>query len=95
MVSGLYAEVFAATFGFQMLLGTLWKRFRAGKEFPDYSYDLLAFALCFLIVSFGSGIFALAHGNVAPIALRWDVALLAIVAAIVGMSLSRPKMRQG
>jgi uncharacterized membrane protein YphA (DoxX/SURF4 family) len=55
---GTYAEVAAALFGIQMLTGTAWK-IHTGKKFPDYSYDILLFVLCVVIVTFGAGAYAL------------------------------------
>src|SRR6267378_5138742 len=51
---GLYAELAAALFAFQMIVGTFWK-LKIGKPFTDYSYDLQLLALCTVMMAFGSG----------------------------------------
>jgi uncharacterized membrane protein YphA (DoxX/SURF4 family) len=56
---GIAVQIPAALFGFQMLLGTIWKKFTAGKDFPNYSYDMLALGLCLVFVAMGPGAYAL------------------------------------
>lgn len=77
MLAGLYAELAASLFGFQMIVGTFWK-IKIKKDFTDYSYDLQLLALCVAIMAFGAGRLALASFD-ASIFLRWSVALAAVV----------------
>jgi len=59
MILGVYTAIVALLFGFEMLMGTGWKFFKAKKRFPDYSYDIILLALALLIANFGPGLFAL------------------------------------
>ncbi|MAZ40743.1 hypothetical protein CL654_01325 [bacterium] len=54
MIVGVYAEIFAILFAAQMLVGTIWK-VKVQKGFPHYSYDLILFALCLVLIVFGAG----------------------------------------
>ena len=81
MLAGLYAELAASLFGFQMIVGTFWK-IKIKKDFTDYSYDLQLLALCVAIMNFGAGRLSLALFD-ATIFLRWSVALAAVVAGCV------------
>jgi len=86
---GLYAELAAALFAFQMIVGTFWK-LKIGKPFTDYSYDIQLFALCLVVMSQGAGAYALATFP-GFIFLRWDVAALSLVAASLFAVLSKPQ----
>ncbi|MEX2054168.1 MAG: DoxX family protein [Candidatus Colwellbacteria bacterium] len=55
---GILAPIWAFAFGVQMIVGTFWK-VKAGKSFRDYSYDLQLLTMCLVIITFGSGAFAL------------------------------------
>ena len=49
-----YPELVAALFGFQMLVGSFWK-YKRGKPFDEYFYDVQLFGLCVVIMHFGGG----------------------------------------
>lgn len=85
---GLYAELAASAFGFQMIVGTFWK-LKIEKSFVDYSYDLQLLALCTAIMAFGGGRFSIAPFD-ATIFLRWTVVLGAILAGALFAYLSKP-----
>jgi putative oxidoreductase len=87
---GIYAELAAALFGFQMLVGTFWK-LKIQKPFSDYSYDLQLLALCLVIMHQGAGAYALTAFP-GTVFLRWEVAAAALAAAAVLAALSRPAM---
>jgi putative oxidoreductase len=87
---GLFAELAAALFGFQMMVGTFWK-LKINKPFTDYSYDLQLFALCLILMAQGAGIFALAAFP-GFIFLRWDVAAAALAAALLFAVLCKPQL---
>ena len=55
MLLGVVVWAAAALFGFEMLMGTIWKITKARKPFTDYSYDLQLLALCLLLLTFGPG----------------------------------------
>jgi uncharacterized membrane protein YphA (DoxX/SURF4 family) len=87
---GIYAELAAALFAYQMLVGTFWK-LKIGKPFTDYSYDLQLFALSLTLASQGAGAFTvLAFPG--SIFLRWDVAGVALVTALLFAVLCRPQL---
>lgn len=88
ILTGLYAELAASLFGFQMIVGTFWK-LKIKKPFNDYSYDLQLLALCVAIMSFGAGRYSIASFD-AAVLLRWDVVLGTILAGAVFASLSKP-----
>lgn len=88
MIVGVATGLIAAAFGFQMLLGALWK-VRAGKDFPDWSYDVLALAAALAVMVGGGGTYSLACTQ--TWFLRWDVVLAAIVLAFIGAVVSRPR----
>jgi putative oxidoreductase len=88
ILTGLYAELAAALFAFQMIVGTFWK-LKIGKPFTDYSYDIQLFALCLVVMSQGAGAYALAAFP-GFIFLRWDVAAVSLVAALLFAILSKP-----
>jgi uncharacterized membrane protein YphA (DoxX/SURF4 family) len=58
MILGFYAEIVAALFGIQMVLGTLWKIGKK-KPFTDYSYDVLLLALAAVVLVFGAGLYTI------------------------------------
>jgi putative oxidoreductase len=90
MLFGLFAELAASLFGFQMLVGTFWK-LRVAKPFTDYSYDLQLFALCLVIMSQGAGILAPARFD-ASIFVRWEIAAAALACALLFAALCKPKL---
>lgn len=59
MVLGYATGVVALMFGFEMLMGTIWKVTKTEKPFTDYSYDIILLGLCLAILSFGPGLFGL------------------------------------
>ena len=85
---GFYAELAAALFAFQMMVGTFWK-LKIGKPFSDYSYDIQLFALSLTIMFHGAGRYALTTFP-AAIFLRWDVALFSLAAAVLLAVCSKP-----
>jgi uncharacterized membrane protein YphA (DoxX/SURF4 family) len=89
---GTYAELAAALFAFQMLVGTFWK-LKIRKEFADYSYDIQLFALCLVVMWQGAGAYAVAPVPGA-IFLRWDVAVGAVVGAWLFAVFSRPQPKR-
>jgi uncharacterized membrane protein YphA (DoxX/SURF4 family) len=88
---GLYAELAAALFAFQMIVGTFWK-LKVRKPFSDYSYDLQLFALCLVIMAQGAGILALKTFP-STLFLRWDVALFSLAAALLLAVFSKPSSK--
>jgi uncharacterized membrane protein YphA (DoxX/SURF4 family) len=88
---GLYAELAAALFAFQMMVGTFWK-LKIKKPFSDYSYDIQLFALCLVILSQGAGAFALAAFPGAII-LRWDVAVASLALAGIFALFCKPAFK--
>lgn len=89
---GTYAELAAALFAFQMLVGTFWK-LKIRKGFADYSYDIQLFALCLVVMWQGAGAYAVAPFPGA-IFLRWDVAVAAVVGAWLFAVFSRPQLKR-
>lgn len=89
IVLGLYAELAAALFAFQMMVGTFWK-LKIRKPFPDYSYDIQLFALCLVTISQGAGAYAL-KAFPGTVFLRWDIAVASLVAALLLAILSKPQ----
>lgn len=87
---GLYAEVAAALFGFQMAVGALWKIAKMKKAFPDYSYDLELLALSLVILAFGGGAFTVRPFR-AFYFLRWYSILGALVLVAAFVFFSRPE----
>jgi uncharacterized membrane protein YphA (DoxX/SURF4 family) len=85
---GFYAELAAALFAFQMLVGTFWK-LKIKKPFSDYSYDVQLFAMCLVVMHQGAGAYAIATFP-GTIFLRWDIALAALAAAAVLAVMSKP-----
>jgi len=88
MLIGLYAELAAALFAFQMMVGTFWK-LKIKELFSDYSYDMQLFAMCLVVMSQSAGVFALAAFP-GFVFLRWDVAAVAVGAALLFAVLSKP-----
>lgn|GEM_PF-569776 len=93
VVLGLYAELAASLFAFQMLVGAFWK-VRMKKAFTDYSYDLQLFALCLVIMSQGAGPLAPAHFPGAMF-LNWYVAAAALAGALLMACSCKPSGKQG
>jgi putative oxidoreductase len=89
---GFLAELAAALFAFQMLVGTFWK-VKIKKPFADYSYDLQLLALCLVVMSQGAGAYAL-KAFPSTVFLRWDVAAAALVAASLFAAFSKPTFKQ-
>ena len=91
LIAGVATGLVAALFGFQMLLGTFWK-IKIGKAFGDWSYDIILLALALIIMVNGGG----AYSKVCTLTwfLRWDVAVGAIMLAIVWAWASRPTMKK-
>ena len=56
---GVYAGIFAALFGFQMITGIIWKTTKTDKPFTEWSYDLALLALSLVIITFGPGKYSL------------------------------------
>lgn len=59
MLLGILTPIVAAFFGLQMLVGTFWKLTRTNKPFSDYSYDILLFIISMVLITFGSGFYAI------------------------------------
>lgn len=74
---GLYAELAAALFGFQMITGTFWK-LKVKKKFSDYSYDLQLLVISLAIIIFGPGSYAISSFDLRPY-LRLDFLIVAVV----------------
>jgi uncharacterized membrane protein YphA (DoxX/SURF4 family) len=86
---GLYAQLAAALFAFQMMVGTFWK-LKIKKPFSDYSYDIQLFALCLVVMSQGAGAYTL-KAFPGFIFLRWDLAAVSVAAALILAIFSRPR----
>ena len=93
VVLGLFAELAAALFAFQMLVGAFWK-IRLKKPFTDYSYDFQIFALCLIVMSQGGGRLAPAHFS-AAIFLSWYFAVGALAAALLLACGCKPTGKKG
>lgn len=74
---GLYAEVAAALFGFQMITGTFWK-LKVKKKFSDYSSDLQLLVISLTVIVFGSGSYAVSSLDLRPY-LRLDLLIITVV----------------
>jgi uncharacterized membrane protein YphA (DoxX/SURF4 family) len=59
ILRGLLTWTAAALFGFEMLLGAVWKITKAKKPFTDYSYDLQLLAVALVLLAFGPGRYSL------------------------------------
>lgn len=88
---GFYAELAAALFAFQMMVGTFWK-LKIKKPFSDYSYDIQLFALCLVLMFQGAGTYALKRFP-GTVFLRWEVAAVSLAAALLLAVLSRPGLK--
>ena len=88
---GFYAELAAALFGFQMMVGTFWK-LKVKKPFSDYSYDMQLFALCLVVMSQGAGAYAL-KAFPGAIFLRWDVAVASLALAGIFALFCKPAVK--
>ncbi len=88
MLTGVYAELIASIFGFEMIVATFWK-LKIKKSFTDYSYDLQLLALCVVLMAFGAGLYAIASFD-ATVFLRWDVVFGAILVGAAFAYLSKP-----
>lgn len=58
IILGLYVEVVAVLFAFEMISGTIWKITKTNKPFTDWSYDLLLLAIALILATFGAGNYA-------------------------------------
>jgi putative oxidoreductase len=88
MLAGVFAELAASLFGFQMIVGTFWK-LKGRKPFTDYSYDLQLLALCVVVMAFGAGRYAVASFD-AAVFLRWGIVAVVILAGALLAYLSKP-----
>lgn len=88
MLAGLYAELVASLFGFQMIVGTFWK-LKIGKSFTDYSYDLQLLALCVVMMEFGAGRYAPARFD-ATVFLQWGIVPIVVLVGALFAYLSKP-----
>ena len=61
ILTGVFVSIAATAIGFEMFMGTLVKKFKWKTNFTDYSYDILVFGLCLVLLAFGSGIYSLAY----------------------------------
>src|SRR5919108_5003901 len=59
IILGLLTPIAAVLFGFEMLVGSIWKATKAGKPFVDWSYDVQLLALCLLLLAVGPGAFSI------------------------------------
>lgn len=82
MLLGFFAEIAAALYVFKMLIGTIWK-LKIKKPFTDYSYDIQLLALCLVIMAFGPGVYALVALGSLSFLLSWDIAVVAVLLAII------------
>lgn len=55
LILGIFPAQIAFLFGFQMLIGTIWKITKTNKPFTDWSYDIILLALTLVLLSFGAG----------------------------------------
>ncbi len=60
IIIGLYADIWAALYGFICITGTFWK-LKMRLMFTDCSYDLMLLTLCAVLLGFGPGAFALTY----------------------------------
>ena len=56
----MYIWLDVALFGFQMIMGTIWKITKTEKPFTDWSYDLLLLAIALMLLITGPGYYVLA-----------------------------------
>jgi putative oxidoreductase len=55
LILGAFTAIFAMLFGFQMLVGAIWKATATDKKFADWSHDLLILGVALMLLSFGPG----------------------------------------
>ena len=60
VIVGMYVWLAAALFGFEMIMGTIWKITKTEKPFTDWSYDLLLLAIALMLLITGPGYYVLA-----------------------------------
>ena len=60
VIIGVYIWLAVALFGFQMIMGTIWKITKTEKPFTDWSYDLLLLAIALMLLITGPGYYVLA-----------------------------------
>ena len=60
IIIGVYIWLAVALFGFQMIMGTIWKITKTEKPFTDWSYDLLLLAIALMLLITGPGYYVLA-----------------------------------
>ena len=81
ILAGIYPEIGAGLFAFQMLVGTIWK-LKKRKPFTDYSYDIQLLALSLVLSGLGPDPHVLA--TLGPVLLlNSSVVVVAITAAVV------------
>ncbi|MDZ7725965.1 MAG: DoxX family protein [Candidatus Campbellbacteria bacterium] len=59
VVLGFFTWAAALAFGFEMIMGALYKITKTDKPFTDWSYDLLLLAIMLVLLAFGPGKIAL------------------------------------
>lgn len=89
ILAGFYTEFFAAAFGFQMIVGTVWKKMKVKKPIGDYSYDILLLNLCVLLMMLGPGVYALVPELQFRL-LRWLIVLPALAVGAITAYLAKP-----
>jgi hypothetical protein len=89
---GLYAQLAAALFAFEMMAGMFWK-LKIRKPFADYSYDIQLLALCLVVMSQGAGAYEL-RAFPSALFLRWDMAVAALMAASLLAAFSKPQFKR-
>ncbi|HDY73411.1 MAG TPA: DoxX family protein [Candidatus Jorgensenbacteria bacterium] len=60
VIIGMYMWLAVALFGFEMIMGTIWKITKTEKPFTDWSYDLLLLAIALMLFITGPGFYVLA-----------------------------------
>ena len=60
VIVGMYVWLAEALFGFEMIMGTIWKITKTEKPFTDWSYDLLLLAIALMLLITGPGYYVLA-----------------------------------
>lgn len=55
VIFGIVTSLAAAAIGFEMLVGTIVKKWKWKLSFREYSYDLLLLGLSLVLLAFGSG----------------------------------------
>lgn len=60
IILGLLTSLAALAIAGEMVVGTFVKAFKWKLDFGDYSYDILIFVLCLVVLAFGAGAYALA-----------------------------------